>query len=231
MPRRMSFSANSPGTRSVDVRKSSRQRRKSDKCYAEFPARIEDSDLDVATPERVLGLHRGNGVHALGPADCRSRNFRKPDFLYLALLDKSAQRTDAVLDRHWRALVEAMQVIQVDDVGLQAAERILDVILQFLRPAIDCAHTVLATHAALADKHDVVAMWFQIGSDELLVAAEAVQRCAVEMGDAQVQGTPQDSVTRLLARRYTVGMREIHAAEPDRRHGVGAQFSVRECHG
>ena len=191
------------------------QWREGDKGDAQLRAGMQHAHLDVAAPQRVFRLHRRQRVYGVGLPDGLRGGLRQADMPDLAFLDKAAQHAHAVFQRGRRDLVEAVQVVQVDDVRLQAPQGVLDVLPQLFRTAVDGAHAVLAAHAALAYQEHLVPVRFQERPHQLLVAAEAVQGGAVEMGDAQVQGLLQHAPAGFRRRRRPVGMGQVHAAQAD----------------
>ena len=100
------------------------ERRVGDEADAELAQRRQDLRLDVARPQRVLGLHRGDRVDGVRAADRLRRGLAQPDVADLALGDELGERADRLLDR--RARVDAVLVVEVDVIGAQALQRALD---------------------------------------------------------------------------------------------------------
>ena len=67
-------------------------------------------------------------------------------------------------------------------------------------------------------------------ADQPLVGAQAVKRRGIEQGDAEIERAVEQRRPLFIARSPTISMAEIHAAEPDRRDGKGADLSGRERH-
>ncbi len=156
-------------------------------------------------------------------AQRRGGNLRKPDAQHLALAHELRQRPHALLDGH--ALVPAMQVIEVDRVGAQTPERSLAVLLQGRGPAVDFALALrVLEHAALAGQHEFLPPMAYAFADQHLVGAEAVERRGVEMRVAKIQRAMQQPGGVARVRRRAIGMREVHASEPDGGHGEQAKL-------
>ena len=142
-----------------------RQRAEGDARDAQLPARVQHGDLDVARPQRVLALDRRHRMDAMRPANRRGRHLAQPDGPDLALAHEVGQGTDAVFHRH--ALVPAVEVVEVDDVGLQARQALFAVAPDGLGPPVDLALACrVAEHAALAREHDPVAVLAERGAEE-----------------------------------------------------------------
>src|SRR4029434_7249753 len=95
-------------------------------------------------------------MHCVRFAKCRGGDFRKPDRLDLAFFHQVRQGADALLD--WHPLVPAVQVVNVDDIGLQALEALLAVLLDHLGAPVDLALTLrVPEHAAFGDENEFVA--------------------------------------------------------------------------
>ena len=88
-----------------------------DERDAQLAAGVEHRDFGIARPQRVLGLHGGERVHAWALRIVAADTSLRPIVLTLPSVDQIGDRADALFDRH--ALVPAMQVIEIDDVGLQ----------------------------------------------------------------------------------------------------------------
>eukprot|EP01034_Spumella_vulgaris_P030494 gene30494-37719_t len=91
-----------------------------DKANAQLTARFEHSDFRVARPQRILGLQCSDGVHRMRAAQRGSRHFRQADAADLARAHQVGQRAHTVFNGH--TLVPAVQVVQVNHIGLQTAQ-------------------------------------------------------------------------------------------------------------
>ena len=99
-----------------------------------------------------------------------------------------------------------MQVVQIDDVRIEATQRTFDVLTKLGRTGVNRAHAILTTHSALTDQDDLVAMRLQEWTDQLFVTTEAIQSCAVEVSDAEIERTLKHGSTICGIGRYAVGM-------------------------
>lgn len=159
----------------------------------------------------VLHLGELPGVHRTGP-----------DVADLARLDQVVQRLHRLLDRGVR--VEAVDLVEVDVVGAQAPQAVVD--LGHHRLAGESGAVGPGAHPAvhLGREHDVVAAG-EIGqclADDLLAGAVGVHVGGVEEGDAGLQRLPDQRTRGRLVEgplvRAPVGHAVGHAAQADPRH-------------
>jgi hypothetical protein len=97
-------------------------------------------------------LHGGDRVHGVRATQRASRYLAQADGADFSDAHQIGERTDAVLDRH--RLVPAVQVVQVDDLGAQAAQALVAGASQRCRPAVDHALALDARHAAFARQYE-----------------------------------------------------------------------------
>ena len=191
----MSRGSSSGGVAQLTAEKPARERTERDERHAELAAGVEHRDLRVARPERVLALDRRHRVHGMRLAQRRGGDLRQADRPDLPLLHQIRQRPDAVLDRHVRVL--AVQVIQIDHVGLQARQTVVAHAPQRVGTRVDRPPARLVPeHPALAGEHDVGAMRLEDGAEELLVGAESIEGRGVEHRDAAIERRAQDASRR-----------------------------------
>lgn len=135
---------------------------------------------------------------------------------YRALLDQLLDGAGDLLDRH--VGIDAMLVEQVDPVGAQPPQRVLDARTDRLRAAVEpgLAAGAEEVEAELGRDHDLVADWFERLTDQLLVVERPVHLRGVEQGDTAFHRRPQprDPVFPFGKRRKR--MSQAHAAKPDR---------------
>jgi len=123
---------------------------------------------------------------------CRDANF--------ALADEFAHRAHGVFDRHGR--IDTMDVVEVNDIGLEPLETALAAPFDIFRPPIRGWRAVRCTQIAkLAGDHVIVAMVLYRVGNQLLVAALAVGVRAVEKIDADLARMAQG-----IDRRISVGL-------------------------
>ena len=94
--------------------KAAPERRVRHEADAELAAGRQDLALDIAAPQRVLGLDAGDGMHLAGAPDRRRAGLRELQVAHLALLDEPFHGPDRVLDRH--RPVHAVHAVDVDHV-------------------------------------------------------------------------------------------------------------------
>src|SRR5207344_747213 len=85
---------------------------------------LKDGDhvvFTVAPPQRVLALHRGDGLHGVGAADGLGGRFGQAEVGDLAGVDELFHRAGDVFDGDAR--VDAVLVVEVDAVGAQPPQR------------------------------------------------------------------------------------------------------------
>ena len=102
---------------------SAREWAERDERDAQLAARVEHGHFGVARPQRVFGLDGGQRVHGVRTADGCRRHLAHADRPHLAGLDQTRHRADALFDR--QALVPAVQVVEVDDVGLEPRQAVV----------------------------------------------------------------------------------------------------------
>jgi hypothetical protein len=156
-------------------------------------------------------------------------DFAQAQRAQLAGANQVAHGPDAVLDGHRpRArLVPAVQVVQVDDVRLQALQAVFAVAPDGLGAAVD--HPLqrparpdrLAAQAALGAQHITLAVPLHRTAEQRLVGAKAIERCGVEQRHAGVQRVQQQALGIGLLWRQAIGVAEAHAAQADGRDGEG----------
>jgi hypothetical protein len=210
---------------------SSAQRAIWDEADAELAAGREDLVLDVAHPERVLGLQRGDRVHGVRAADRRRRGLAEPEEADLPLLHELGHRPDRLLDWHLR--VDAVLVVEVDVIGAEPLERRLAGAADVLGGAVDAeaVAALVADVAELRGEHDLVAPAADGVADEPLVGERAVHVGRVEEVDAEVErAVDRRDRLRIVAAGVEVG--HPHAAEAEGGDGeIGTEGTTLHCGG
>ncbi len=130
--------------------------------------------------------------------------------------ESSRHRADRVLDRYIG--VDAVDVIEVDHIGLEPREALVAALLDVFRPAISELGAALQPDIAeFAGDYVFVPMAGDRLGYQLLVAAGAVGVRAVEEIDAEL-ARPADRRDPGRPVGVVVERRHRRAAEPDRRH-------------
>ncbi len=152
------------------------------------------------------------------PPDGRRRGLRQPDVADLAGLHQLGHRTDRLLDRHVR--VHPVQVVQVDDVGAEVAQRPVGGAPDVGGGAVAAVHgaVVVGLRGRLGGQDDLVAAVAEGAGDQLLVLERPVRLCRVDEGDAGVDGVPQGRDGLPLVGAAVEGA-HAHRAEAERGHG------------
>jgi hypothetical protein len=128
----------------------------------------------------------------VGAADGVRGGLADADVAHLARSDQLAEGTEGLLDGC--VGVDAVLVVEVDDVDAQPLERAVDGLADVLRTAVVAAgaHAVVVELVAeLGGQHDLVAALGQHAGEQPLVGQGAVDVGGVEEGDAQVEGAVQ----------------------------------------
>src|SRR5712691_8127436 len=163
----------------VSGEEASPERRVRDKTDAQLAARGQDLVLDVARPQRILGLQRGDRMDPGCALERLRPGLREAEIAHLAGLDQPRHRAHRLLDRHVR--VDAVQVVEVDVVDAELREARLAGGAHVLGPAVGVVDVT-----ELGADDDVVAPAFQRAAEHALVLALHVAVCGVEERDAQV---------------------------------------------
>src|SRR5246127_5271496 len=128
-------------------------------------------------------------MHRMRPPDGRHPGLADAEKAYFALADKLAHRADRVLDRNGG--IDPMDVIEVDDVGLEPPEALLTGFAHIFWPAVGEARVAEQSEIAKLARDDVIAA---VLSDclgyELLVAAPSIAIGGVEKIDADLARSP-----------------------------------------
>src|SRR5581483_9677767 len=186
-----------------------------DEPDAELAQRVEDVALEIARPDRVLRLQRGDRVHGMRAPDRLGRRLREAEVTHLPGGDELSHRADRLLDRRQR--VDAVLVVEVDVVGAETPERPLDRRADGLgapvRPAVAERADELRRH------HELVTTALDRPADELLVRAASVHLGRVEERDPELE-RPVDGRDRFrVVAAPAVEGRHPHAPEPLLRYG------------
>ena len=141
----------------------------------------------------------------------------------LALLDETSECTDTFFDRDIE--VAAVQVIEVDHVGLQVCETLIAGLLDRGRGAINAALALVIDHdAALARQHELTAPLPEDPADELFVVAETVDARGVEERVPDLESMKQGAF-RFYGVGFPVGLGHAHAPNANRRNFQTGEFS------
>src|SRR5213594_123911 len=143
--------------------------------------------------------------------------FGHAEVLHLALRNQFLDRSRHVFDRHvW---VDAVLIIEIDDVGPEPFQRALDALLDALGPAV--LHLLpagITSHPELGGDHHLSAHWRQRLANQLFVGIRTVNLGGIEECDAAFDGRADERDHRLLVRWDTVALAHPHAAEPECRN-------------
>ena len=157
----------------------------------------QDVELDAANEDRVRRLLGAEALqapvarHPLRLDDLAGRERRRADVADLALVDEIGQRAERLVDVGVRD--GTMHLVEVDPVGAQAPQRVLD--LGDDPAPRDAAAVGIVTHRApeLRGQHDVVAAALQGLADDLLRLAGGVDVGGVDEVDPGIQRAVDDA--------------------------------------
>ena len=187
-----------------------------DESDPELAHRRENLVLDVARPERILGLERRDRVHRVRPANRGGRRLREAEVLHLAGLHELLHRTDRLFDR--RVEVDAVLVVEVDVVDAEPLEARVTGLANVLGAAVDAdpAAVRIALVAELRREHDLVAAIGDRSADELFVGERPVHVGGVEEVDTELDRAMDRRDCFAFVGR-SVELRHAHAAEAEGR--------------
>src|SRR3954447_12360399 len=188
------------------------QRRVRDEADPQLTRGVEDAVLGIAGPERVLGLKGADRMNLVRAPDGLRAGLGQAQIADLAGVHELLHRPDGLL--YLRVRVDAVLVVEVDVVDVQALERCVAGLTHVLGVAADAqALAVLAADVAeLGGEHDLVAAVGDRVADELLVREGAIHVGRVEQSDAQLE-RPVDGAGGLALVGLAVELRHPHAAE------------------
>lgn len=157
-------------------------------------------------------------MNLVGAADGGGTRFRKAERAHLALAHQLGHGADGVLDRYVR--VDAVLVVEIDDICAEPLERGFRYRLRMLRPAVDAPDRLDARHAGLdaeaelgGDDHLVTHRAERL-ADELFVLEGTIDFGRVEEGDAEIDGALQRA-DRFRFVRSAIGETHAHASKAD----------------
>src|SRR6266568_6116568 len=173
----------------------------------------QDLVLGIARPDGVLVLHGRDRLHGVGTADRRSARFGKAEVPDLPLLDEILHRAGDVLD--WHGGVDAMLVVEVDPIGLEAPERTFDRLTDVLRPAVEPAPLAgrRDVEAELRGDDDLIAKRRCGLAEDLFAEERAVDLGGVEERDPARMGRPDELYRIPSVRRRPIGPGDVHAPQ------------------
>jgi hypothetical protein len=151
----------------------------------------------------------------VSPPDRLRARFRDPEKTRFARADEFAHRADRFLDRHRR--IDPVNVIEIDDFGLQPSQAALARRLDVFRAAVGGWRSVRPPQIAeLAGDDVIVPALADRPADQLLVAAIAIGVRCIEEVDAEFTGAA-DRVDRRCRIGLAIKWRHCRAAEAERR--------------
>ena len=185
----------------------------------------EDLLLGRTPPEGVLALESGDGMDRVRAPDGVGGRLGHPEVPHLAGLDQPLDGAGDVLDGDVR--VDAVLVVEVDDVDVEPAQRALDRPVDVLRPARHAVRdaVVVVREAELRGDDHLVAVRREGLADDLLVDERPVDLRRVEERHPAGHGVADQRDRLGGVRQRSVALAHPHAAEAER----GDLQSLSEC--
>ena len=145
------------------------------------------------------------------------RNFTQTQGSDPATFHQTRQFAHTVFNRYF--FIPAVQVIQIDHIGLQALEAVLTIFSDGLWASVNHPlHTIWKTHArhtAFAGQGVALAVWFEHAPHQLFVVTKAIQSGSIKKVDACIQCGEQQAFALFGRRRHPVGITQAHTAQAD----------------
>src|SRR6185369_13595535 len=170
----------------------------------------------LAVEQGVLALQRAERMHAVRAPHGVGRGLGEAEEADLARLHAALHAAHGLLDRHLG--IDAVLVVEVDDVHAEPLEAGVARLHDVLRAAVDHVGAARVLHLAeLGDEDHAVTPALERLAEQLLVVAPAVHVGRVDVIDAEVDGA-LDERDRLAVVGGPVHPRQPHAPQSDRRH-------------
>src|SRR6185312_3343095 len=208
-----------------------RERAPRDDAHVVPPAGRQDVGLDAADEHRVRRLLADESLAAavagdpLGLDDLRRGERRRADVADLALADEVGERAERLVDVGRRVL-GAVDLVEVDPVGVQALQRRLDLADDPAAGVAELVGVVAHRPVDLGGEDDVVAPPSgQRLCDDRLGLAARVDVSGIDEVDARVERAVDDADAVVVV--LVAPVAEHHRAEAERAHGnAGAPESA-----
>src|SRR6266478_4468964 len=144
--------------------------------------------------------------------------FRQAEVLHPTLLNQLLHRSGNIFDGHVR--VDAVLVVQIDDVRLEPLERAFGRFLDVLWLAIQSSPLAsvlrIRRPTELRCKHHLIAQWSKSFAHELFVREWTVDFGSIEERDAAFDCRSNQRDPFLLVHGRTIAKAHSHAAQPNR---------------
>ena len=176
---------------------------------------------------------RVGGVQGLRELPCVHRG--RAEVPHLARAHDVVQRFEGLFE--WRAVVEAVDLVEVDVVGAEAAKAVVDLGHDRLAREARAVGTFPHHAVDLGGDHDLVTVrvLLQRASEELLTRPGGIHVRGVEEVDAGFDRGAVEGLARLLVERprmtTELGLAVAHAPEADHRHVEARGSELGVLHG
>ena len=183
----------------------------------------DDQAVFVLTGHESMGIDAA--CHELCFCDAPCRKVRAADVTHLALTDQVFQRAQGFLDRRQR--IEIVLLIEIDIVGLQAAQTVFHCTYDVAARCTLFGAVVAHGLRVFRREYDVLAAITEHFTQHgFRAAASGIDVGGVEQRDAKV-----DRLVNDLARCFQVGaLAEVVAAEADSRHAQARAAQISDFH-
>src|SRR5690349_12693986 len=147
------------------------------KADAELFERRNRVALVIASPKGIFALHSGNRVNRVSATNRLRPGFAQSEVAHLSLLYELGHCANGLFDRYFR--INAVQIVEVNVIGLQSPQRILTSPENIFRLSFDFTASrpwLPAQITKLGREHYRVAFAFERCSENLFVVAVVVIR-------------------------------------------------------
>src|SRR5450830_506401 len=185
----------------------------------------QDLLLGLAPPQRVFALQGRHGLHGMGPANRLGPGLGQAEVAHLALGDQLFHGAGHVLHRHLG--IDPVLVEQVNAVGTQVLERVLDHRSDTLGAAVHTRRDVAVLEAELGGNHHLVTHRRQGLAHHFFVQC-AIGLGGVEEGHATLDRLPDQLHCSGAVNTRTVAIAQTHAAHAEGRdlQATAAQLTL-----
>ncbi len=193
------------------------ERAEGDEADAEFFEGGHDGLFRLAPEEGVLALEGGDGLYGVGAADGVGTSFGEAEVLDLACGDEVFDGPGGVFDGG--VGVDAVLVVEVDDVGLEALEGGFDDLLDVFGLAVGGGPLAVVVgvglKAELGGDDDIFAEGREGFADDFFIDVGAVDFGGVEEGDAALDSGADELDGFRFFRGGAEAEAQTHAAEAE----------------
>src|SRR5581483_3552899 len=196
--------------------KTAAERAIGDEANAQLANCGEEIVFRIARPQRVFGLEGGDGMYAVGAANGCRGGFRQTQVANLALPDEIGHGADGLLNRRFG--IDAVLVIEIDEIDVQALERGIAACPDVFGAAVDTQEFSIrrALVAELGRQHNLITTSLNSLAYQDLILERAVHVGGIEEIDAAVEREVNGGDGFGIVGR-AIELRHAHASETQAR--------------